>query len=111
MPGDPGATVVTNARAFYTPRAAAGATGTRHSPRPLFSGRRIHAQLGRNAPRDRDAVIGFRVPQIIAKANYRKTSAIAAIEPKRSAMRMCISFLRPVLASARLSTDDVAKQE
>jgi hypothetical protein len=37
MPGDPGATVVTNARAFYTPRAAAGATGTRHSPRPLWA--------------------------------------------------------------------------
>jgi hypothetical protein len=38
MPGDPGATVVTNARAFYPPRAAAGASGTRHSPRPLFRG-------------------------------------------------------------------------
>jgi hypothetical protein len=38
MPGDPGATVVTNARAFYTTRAAAGATGTRHSPRPLWGG-------------------------------------------------------------------------
>src|ERR1700678_2299465 len=35
MPGDPGATVVTNARAFYSTRAAAGATGTRHSPLPL----------------------------------------------------------------------------
>jgi hypothetical protein len=35
MPGDPGATVVTNARVYYTPRAAAGATGTRHSPLPL----------------------------------------------------------------------------
>jgi hypothetical protein len=35
MPGDPGATVVTNARAYYSPRAAAGATGTRHSPLPL----------------------------------------------------------------------------
>jgi hypothetical protein len=34
MPGDFGATVVTNARAFYTTRAAAGALGTRHSPRP-----------------------------------------------------------------------------
>jgi hypothetical protein len=56
-------------------------------------------------------VIGFRVPQIIAKANYRKSGAIAAIEPKRSAMRMRISILRPVLAKARLSTDDVAKQE
>jgi hypothetical protein len=28
--------VVTNARAFYPPRAAAGATGTRLSLRPLF---------------------------------------------------------------------------
>src|ERR1700677_488199 len=28
-----------------TTRAAAGASGTRHSPRPLFSGREIHAQL------------------------------------------------------------------
>src|SRR5260370_35867117 len=45
MPGDPGATVVTNARAFYTPRAAAGATGTRHSPRPLF-GRRFCQNSG-----------------------------------------------------------------
>ena len=37
MPGDPGATVVTNARAYYSTRAAAGATGTRHSPRPLWA--------------------------------------------------------------------------
>src|SRR6185312_8259089 len=40
MPGDPGATVVTNARATYSTRAAAGATGTRHSPRPLLGSRR-----------------------------------------------------------------------
>src|SRR6202043_1254329 len=38
MPGDPGATVVTNARAYYSIRAAAGATGTRHSPRPHLGG-------------------------------------------------------------------------
>ena len=30
-------TVVTNARAFYTTRAAAGASGARHSLRPLNS--------------------------------------------------------------------------
>jgi hypothetical protein len=40
MPGDSGATVVTNARAFYTPRADAGASGARHSPRPPVFGRR-----------------------------------------------------------------------
>jgi hypothetical protein len=35
MPGVSGVTVVTNARVYYTPRAAAGAPGARHSPRPL----------------------------------------------------------------------------
>jgi hypothetical protein len=39
-------TVVTNARAFYTTRAAAGASGARHSLRPLFSeGRTISSNL------------------------------------------------------------------
>src|SRR3984957_1991268 len=37
MPGDPGATVVTNARAYHSTRAAAGATGTRHSPLPPWA--------------------------------------------------------------------------
>ena len=38
MPDVSGVTVVTNACAFYTTRAAAGASGTRHSPRPPFRG-------------------------------------------------------------------------
>src|SRR5882757_3816359 len=37
MPGDPGVTVVTNARVLYPTRAAAGALGARHSLRPLIS--------------------------------------------------------------------------
>jgi hypothetical protein len=37
MPGVSGVTVVTNARVFYTTRAAAGASGARHSLRPLMS--------------------------------------------------------------------------
>src|SRR6476469_6984831 len=37
MPGVSGVTVVTNARVFYTTRAAAGASGARHSLRPLIS--------------------------------------------------------------------------
>src|SRR5258708_10139742 len=37
MPGDSGEPVVTNARVYYTPRAAAGASGARHSLRPLLS--------------------------------------------------------------------------
>ena len=40
MPGDPGATVVTNACALlHFAHAAAGAMGTRHSPRPLWADR------------------------------------------------------------------------
>src|ERR1700723_1167883 len=53
MPGDSGATVVTNARAYYSTRAAAGASGTRHSPLPSWGsatpslGGSIMHQLGR----------------------------------------------------------------
>jgi hypothetical protein len=48
MPGVSGVTVVTNARAFYTTRAAAGASGTRHSLRPLvFEGGMLMAKLAR----------------------------------------------------------------
>jgi hypothetical protein len=50
-------TVVTNARVYYTPRAAAGASGARHSLRPLSSeGGTSRPKLGRIAPRDREAV-------------------------------------------------------
>src|SRR5258706_6006749 len=56
MPGDPGATVVTTRVLSTFAHEAAGAAGTRQSPRPLFSGRKIHAQLGRIAPRDREVV-------------------------------------------------------
>jgi hypothetical protein len=44
MPGCSGVTVVTNARVYYTPRAAAGASGARHSLRPLrFRGQDVKA--------------------------------------------------------------------
>src|SRR6202171_1613087 len=48
MPGDPGVTVVTNSRVFYTTREAAGALGARHSLRPLISegGRRWQNSRG-----------------------------------------------------------------
>src|ERR1700720_1364080 len=54
--GCSGATVVTTRVLSTLAHEAAGATGTRHSPRPLFSGRMIQAQLGRIAPRDRGGV-------------------------------------------------------
>jgi hypothetical protein len=38
---------------YHLAHEAAGALGTRHSPRPLFSGRTIQARPGRIAPRER----------------------------------------------------------
>jgi len=43
MPGDPGATVVTTLVCFlHFAHEAAGAMGTRHSPRPLLGGSFMH---------------------------------------------------------------------
>jgi len=73
MPGDPGATVVTNARAFYTPRAAAGATGTRHSPRPLFRGEVFLHNSG--ASRRENAGL---YPAVIARSGATKQSILSS---------------------------------
>ena len=56
MPGVSGVTVVTNACAFYTPHAAAGASSARHSLRPLISESGTEAKLARNARRDRETM-------------------------------------------------------
>src|SRR5258707_14787653 len=57
MPGDPGVSVVTNSRVYYTTRAAAGASDARHSLRPLISeSGTLIANLARNMRRDREAV-------------------------------------------------------
>src|ERR1700722_8403031 len=53
MPGDPGATVVTNACAYYTSRTRLRVQRAPGIPRALF-GRRIPAQLGRIARRERE---------------------------------------------------------
>jgi hypothetical protein len=57
MPGCSGVTVVTNARVYYTTRAAAGALSARHSLRPLiFRGREVQDKTRVHARRDREAV-------------------------------------------------------
>jgi hypothetical protein len=73
MPGDPGATVVTNARAYHSTRAAAGATGTRHSPllpwgsaTPSLGGL-FHAQLERGARRGCGSVFGISATSLRAQ--------------------------------------------
>jgi hypothetical protein len=57
MPGVSGVTVVTNARAYYSTRAAADASSVRYSPRPLFEkGGTLLAKLARNKRRDREGM-------------------------------------------------------
>src|SRR5712692_4462899 len=51
----------------------AGAAGTRHSPRPPW-GRKINAQLGRIAPRDREVASGF---VVIARSEATKQSILS----------------------------------
>src|SRR6266567_4156752 len=72
MPGDSGVTVVTMLVCFfYFAREAAGASSARHSLRPLNWGQRIHAPLGRIAPRDR----GF-TSDVIRAANSTQLSTM-----------------------------------
>jgi len=52
MPDVSGVTVVTNARVYYSTRAAADAPSVRHSLRPLYGGRKLMAKLGCIAPRE-----------------------------------------------------------
>ena len=52
--------MVTNARVYYTTRAAAGASAP-GIPHALALGRKVHAQLGRVALRDREVVSGYAV--------------------------------------------------
>src|SRR5258707_4518063 len=73
MPGDAGVLVVTRVLSTNIAHEAAGAAGTRHSPRPPW-GREINAQLGRIAPRGRERVSGFNV---IARSEATKQSILS----------------------------------
>jgi hypothetical protein len=74
MPGDSGVLVVTRVRSTtISAHEAAGALGTRHSPRPLL-GRKIFAKLGRIAPRDCEAASSGKdegcVPRMLRSAPH-----------------------------------------
>jgi hypothetical protein len=70
MPGDPGATVVTNACAFYHCARGCGCKGHPAFPTP-FVGRKVHAQLGRIAPRECGGIDGMRVTSFRGDAKHR----------------------------------------
>src|SRR5712692_7009298 len=76
MPGESGGPVVTTLVCLNLPsaREAAGALATRHSPRPRFSGRTLHAPLGRTAPRDREAAACEKCGCLKREANVCKAS-------------------------------------
>jgi hypothetical protein len=80
--GCPGATVVTNARAYYSTRAAAGATGTRHSPLPPWGSAHAlcwadYVKLGRNALRERGRTLRRHHPRK-RMIRYSETSMMEA---------------------------------
>src|SRR5229473_7139763 len=84
MPGDSGVLVVTRVRSTNTSaHEAAGATGTRHSPRPLMFRRagRSQQKLGRIAPRDREAVFDEYEPATLSAVIARE-SGVSSI-PRR----------------------------
>ena len=105
MPGDPGATVVTNARAFYTTRAAAGATGTRHSPRPL--GRIDFAKRGRIASRECGDVLSN--TYVLTLRRRRPPRGLASGEPDDRLQRAIQYFGAPVIESRSRSVPDTPR--
>ena len=79
---------------------AAGATGTRRSPRPL-RGREIHARLGRIALRGREVAFGIGLLKIEPAAKYERAIASAVVARERG----CDLILRsaPWRASRRMA--------
>jgi hypothetical protein len=92
MPGDSGVTVVTNARAFYTTRAAAGAPGARHSLRPLISegGTASTTRAQRSASRDRGIVSG-----VIARSKATKQSTLSLLGEMDCFASLAMTVLGP----------------
>src|SRR3981081_1006858 len=75
---------------IQTAHEAAGATGTRHSPRPQ-GGESFHARPGRIAPRGREGVSGF---VVIARSDLSAVAqrAMAEARPEAVATGMRITF-------------------
>src|SRR5450631_2725311 len=66
MPGDSGVLVVTRVRSTTTIATRPRVHWASGIPHALF-GRKIDAQLGRSAPRDREVVCGIRAPSLRAQ--------------------------------------------
>jgi hypothetical protein len=95
MPGDSGVLVVTRVRSLPTQsaREAAGAAGTRHSPRPLLGGR-FFARLGRIASRGANVCLELTV---IASAERR--ADFGPVHSRITALRIPRRRLRTVFVA------------
>src|ERR1700745_1713743 len=86
---------------YHSAHEAAGASGARHSPRPLFSGRMLLANLGRIAPRECEGVSGFAV---IASAAKKSTLSLLRYGLLRGACHRARIRATRWLAACRATT-------
>jgi hypothetical protein len=90
MPGDSGVTVVTNARAFYTTRAAAGASAPGIPCALCYEGRTLEKQNSREkARRDRETVSAV-IARSDLSAVAQRTKAEAT---KQSSFRFAVLWI------------------
>ena len=82
MPGDPGGPVASTP-VLSTFAQAAGAAGTRHSPRPPW-GRKINAQLGRIASRDRKTALANNAAVKMKSGSVRSAQQPRSSKPRSS---------------------------
>jgi hypothetical protein len=95
-----GVTVVTNARVYYSTRAAADAPSVRYSPRPLYSGPKDFQDLGRIAPREEEGVSRKEPCRFVRSASAEK-SCEARRRNNLSSSFSLTGYL-PIYSSARL---------
>jgi hypothetical protein len=82
MPGDSGVPVASTPVLSTFAQGAAGAAGTRHSPRPQ-GGEKINVNLGRVAPRDRERVSGVEMSTLVMPGQKREARLRASTVPQR----------------------------
>jgi hypothetical protein len=107
MPGVSGVTVVTNARAYYSTRAAAGASGARHSLRPRFRGREISGTTRANCvARMRSCVF------VVIACDKREAFAQGSEATKQSSFPLVLLWIASrSLSSGAHSRDPLARND
>jgi hypothetical protein len=95
-----GVTVVTNARVYYSTRAAADAPSVRYSPRPLYPGPKDFQNLGRIALREGEDVSRKETSGFVRSASAEKSCEACRCNNLSSSFSLT-GYL-PIYSSARL---------